>query len=467
VSTNLNFTSINAGTVIFTLDHEQSDGSEENAFLDTDDWRFEEDSRRFPGDPSNTVGGGGFFLDTAPDEWQLEKRGVEVAMWASDPLKGPDNPSLNDQVVGPDGRTLQAVVSSPYVANGSNFYIRESFEPGHAQWGLGAPSGLKPLRAYNHAAMFRVDMGANDQWRDWPFFQISLRDRNKDVNHQAIFRGAKTATPDTGGTEFLDAAGNAVTPVGPFGPATAPIRYWGFWKANELFDKWQALTGDAPWLSQYGVQSVTREDGTAYPQFWYNHYATPVSGTATSGTGGTALEDTGKTFVTTGIVTEGDTVLPSSAISAVYSDGGQPPRNATKVVAIAEDTLTLDKSIDGIIGDGEAYDVRKTYQNPNGDTVEKVGVDGMNPLFRTCYHAPNDSTWDSSDTIIEAFFGGSSTVNQLMRDGRGAMIFDPVLRRQTAQIKAPGAFWEKKGKWWRPRGLAVEGATTAHTFTIT
>lgn len=468
LNTQLTFTSDVGGAgkdVVFTIDHEASDRSEENQFLHTDDWRLEEDSRRFPGEPTNSVSGGGTFAAGAPDEVEREERGIIILVSPSDTAFGPDNDFLTANVTGPDGRYLQAVICSPWPATGSQFYIRESFEPG--LFSMGAPSGLKPMRAYVHFSNYRAEMPSGDTWRDWPFYQISLRNRSKSINHRVVFRGARTATPDNGGTNFTDAYGNVVTPVNVGG------WYWAFFWGNQLYTKWQSLTGDVPWLSQYGVVSETR-GGVAYPRFWLNHYGTPVSGTATAGTTGTTLEDTGKTFVTTDLVEVGDTVIPSAEVSAVYSDGAGNTYNAAKVTAITETTVTVDNSLTGIIASGDAYDIRKTYNddkpNPN-DVVEKVNSDGMNPLLRTTYFA-NELQYDSAVTqvssdIVEAFFGTGSTASQLARDGRGAIIFDPFMRRQDGQIKTPPTFWEKKGMWWRPRGLAVEGTTLVHTFSLT
>ena len=98
----------------------------------------------------------------------------------------------------------------------------------------------------------------------------------------------------------------------------------------------------------------------------------------------------------------------------------------------------------------------KEYDDASGNPVhEEVGLDLTEPIIRFTYF----SDWDGSDA-----FGGD-----VDNRGKGLLAYWPMLETSDdLTARPPGRFWEKRNRFWEPRGNACmdPSAVIVSTFTI-
>ena len=99
----------------------------------------------------------------------------------------------------------------------------------------------------------------------------------------------------------------------------------------------------------------------------------------------------------------------------------------------------------------------KVFDDDSGNPVtEDLGVDLTEPIIRFTYFSESDG----SETLT-----GGDVANR----GKGLLAYWPMLEvADTVAVGPPGVFWEKRGRFWEPRGNACldPSAVIASTFTI-
>ena len=99
----------------------------------------------------------------------------------------------------------------------------------------------------------------------------------------------------------------------------------------------------------------------------------------------------------------------------------------------------------------------KTFRDASGNQVtEDVGVDLTEPIIRFTYFSDSDGS---------EILSGGDVANR----GKGLLAYWPMLQvSDTPTVGAPGIFWEKRSRFWEPRGNACldPAAVIVSTFTI-
>ena len=246
--------------VTLALDHEASDRSDENMWVNTHAWSLDESDLNYAGDPSAHSTGAGELSSLAPSG----TLGLDVISQAASVPK-----------TAPDGHVLEGAVQSQYMEQDC-WYLRPSFEN---QYFCAGPVTLHPLPAYTRVSVYVETFLPPDDWRNSIFVNMIIRNRMQDIDHKVVFRRGDTAEEVS-----ADWAGNTAWGT----PVSTPTGYWGLWNTANL-------EGNS-WDVDFGVvEDVV--DGQNLTRLWLNHFANETT-TFTSGSGNPVTENLGSDLTT-------------------------------------------------------------------------------------------------------------------------------------------------------------------------
>lgn len=299
---------VNGDTITLYLDHEPDDGSEENFWTKTNDPRNEDVDYSLPisqqrwslglgpfaGEPSTGLASGGNLLSGFDDHIGL------VITKQSDSIHSVDPDDIKLQ---PDGSEMWVIQQSPYIGSQWNdFYWRESFQSAKYSGTTGRKQQFEQYCLMSwYVDTFPTGIAEDGQ----SSYFVTLNHRNRapgDMEMGVVFQrhpssSTIVSTTSTGEASVLYTASGTAAYV------HTDTGYWGLWAKERVNTnaRWGVVeeTIDGNNYTRLWVMtnySVT--DGTD----WYetNNSTGTETGTATSGSSSTRLEDTGRDFVNEG-----------------------------------------------------------------------------------------------------------------------------------------------------------------------